>query len=286
MTPRSILAYRFSSLGDVALTVPVLKTLEATDPDLKIYFATQPAFKGLFSTLKNVEVIDADIYGSHKGLMGIKKLQKECSQKPFDIAIDLHNTLRSKLLSTLLKLKKKKVVTYDKMRDKRKEFIKSKQLTSPLPHVTSLYMEAFRSVSNSEQICDGPWIKPALELEMIDRIKLAGLLPKTGKWICVAPFSKHGSKQWVKMLPLLKDLARLEDIKLFCMAFGEWETMIAKEWKKDIPGLYIISEGFTLEEQLSTIASMDAMVSMDSANMHLAALVGTPVVSIWMARNT
>jgi len=79
------------------------------------------------------------------------------------------------------------------------------------------------------------------------------------------------------------ELAKLENVRLFCLAFGEWEIMIAKEWMKDIPGLYLVSDGFSLKEQLATIAGMDAVVSMDSANMHLATLVGTPVVSIWGA---
>ncbi|MCP4121522.1 MAG: glycosyltransferase family 9 protein [Bacteroidetes bacterium] len=283
MSERTVLVFRFSSLGDVALTVPVFRTLEVSNPELQILLATQPGFSDLFSTLKNVTVLPADIYGEHKGFRGLIRLYNSYVKHPVNHVVDLHNVLRTKVITTLLKLNKKGVYTYDKQRHLKNDFIKNKHLQASLPHTTSLYLEAFKPLTSVDKIIDGPWISPKVSLNDISRIRDTGLLPKTGKWICVSPFSRHGSKQWVKMKSLLMELAKLENVHLFCLAFGEWESMIAKEWEKDIPGLYLISDGFPLKEQLAFIAAMDAMVSMDSANMHLATLVGTPVVSIWGA---
>jgi ADP-heptose:LPS heptosyltransferase len=64
---------------------------------------------------------------------------------------------------------------------------------------------------------------------------------------------------------------------------GKNEVMILDEWEKEFPGIINLAGKFSFAEELAIISHMDKMISMDSANMHLASLFGVPVVSVWGA---
>ncbi len=69
--PKHILVLRFSAMGDVAMTVPVLRALTTQYPELKITVVTRAFFKPFFQDLKNVSVYTADFKGKHKGVLGL-----------------------------------------------------------------------------------------------------------------------------------------------------------------------------------------------------------------------
>ena len=72
-------------------------------------------------------------------------------------------------------------------------------------------------------------------------------------------------------------------MRLFLLGGGKPEVLVLDEWENEFPGIINLSGKFSFKEELSIISHMDMMISMDSANMHLASLFGVPVVSIWGA---
>ena len=64
---------------------------------------------------------------------------------------------------------------------------------------------------------------------------------------------------------------------------GEKEASILQQWADEIEGVYNMAGKFSFAEELAIISNLNRMVSMDSANMHLASLFGITVVSIWGA---
>ena len=99
---KHILVIRLSAMGDVAMTVPVLRAVTEHYPELKITVLTREFFKPFFRDLTNVEIFCADVKGDHKGVFGLYKLSKQLKAIDLDAVADLHNVLRSKILKFFL----------------------------------------------------------------------------------------------------------------------------------------------------------------------------------------
>ena len=81
----------------------------------------------------------------------------------------------------------------------------------------------------------------------------------------------------------VKKLRENKRYQLFLLGGGKNESDILNEWVKEFPGTINLAGKFSFKEELAIISHMDIMISMDSANMHLASLFGVPVVSVWGA---
>ena len=118
---KHILVIRFSALGDVAMTVPVIRAFVQQYPGVRLTILTKSFLKPLFEDIDNVEVLSADLKGRHKGLKGLCKLSKELKKLNIDAVADLHNVLRTKVLRALLP---KPFVQIDKGRKEKKAIVK------------------------------------------------------------------------------------------------------------------------------------------------------------------
>src|SRR5690606_10824897 len=122
--PKHILVIRLSAMGDVAMTVPVLRAFIEQYPEVKLTVLTREFFRPFFRDLKNVSVYAADLKGKHQGFFGLLELSKELRTLGIDAVADLHNVLRSKILKIfLLDLK---IIQLDKGRDEKKALVKGK----------------------------------------------------------------------------------------------------------------------------------------------------------------
>ena len=97
-TPKHILVIRLSAMGDVAMSVPVLRAFKQQYPQTKITALTRSHFSPFFRDLPNVSVFPVDLNGKHKGIFGLFKLSKELKKLNIDAVADLHNVLRTKIL--------------------------------------------------------------------------------------------------------------------------------------------------------------------------------------------
>lgn len=264
---KRILAYRFSAFGDVAMIVPVLKEFLAQNPETEIIFVSRKNFADLFSGIERLTFrgINLDDY---KGFLGLKNMVKELNKefKPHFIA-DLHDVLRSKILTTFFKFQRKKTATIDKGRTEKKQLTqKENKIKTPLKPTTERYADVFRKLGFS--------------------LKLSHLLIKNSfqkSEIGFAPFAQHEGKMLPieKSLELVKILSKNHQVYLF--GGGKKEVEILNNWEKNLENVNSLAGKLSLKKELQKIAELELMISMDSANMHLASLVGTRVISIWGA---
>ena len=84
---KHILVIRLSAMGDVAMTVPVLRALTHQHSELRITVLTRAFFKPFFRNLENVEVFPVDVKGEHKGIFGLYKLARELNKKKFSLKL-------------------------------------------------------------------------------------------------------------------------------------------------------------------------------------------------------
>jgi ADP-heptose:LPS heptosyltransferase len=273
---KRLLIIRLSAMGDVAMTVPVIKTFTEQFPDVEIALLTRKAFNPLFITIPKLTIINPDLKGRHKGVFGLYKLFKSL-KKDFnpDAVIDLHDVLRSKVLRFFFSGTLTKYFKIDKGRKEKRELIrKENKILKTLMHSTQRYADCFIRAGfnfNFPYPCEESSSKP---------IKSHSGIVKIG----IAPFAKHAQKQYP--LELMKQVIKqliLSGREIYIFGGGESEQKQAEELEMEFPGVKSLIGKYTLAEELEFVAKMDVMITMDSANMHMAALTDTKIVSIWGA---
>lgn len=132
-------------MGDVVLLVPVLRSLLAEYPELQISVATRPKFTSFFHQLSKVKVIEADVDKEFKGFGGLWRLFKKLKIEKFDLVIDEHDHLRTKILRALFFLTGTPTLVFDKGRSDKKKFTRTEnKITKPLPHTVERYSATFK----------------------------------------------------------------------------------------------------------------------------------------------
>lgn len=276
-----IVILRFSAMGDVALLAPVLKSAADENPEAQLTLITRPKFLGLFSNLKSIEVISADVDADYRGLIGLWKLTGLIRKMDPTTVVDVHDHLRTKLIRFFLKLYGIQFVVFDKGRREKKSFIKSKNKENlkPLPHTCERYRLAL--------IKAGLKITPAADPPFNEYIKSQLPLFLTGaagkRLIGLAPFAAHFTKMWPleKFREVLKNFSNEKDITFLLFGGGKTEKEKLDSISAEFSNCINIAGKLSLTEELSLMNHLDLMICVDSSNMHLAALAGIPVFSIW-----
>lgn len=270
---------RLTAMGDVAMTVPVLKSLIKTYPELKITVLTKAFFKPIFLGLDNVEVYKADVYGKHKGVFGLWKLFKELKSLQIDAVADLHSVLRSTILKQFFQFGGIRVVQIDKGRKEKKSLtaLNNKDF-KPLETSHERYAKVFAQLGYPLKLS----LDDILTRKVIpnNALKLVG--DNTLKWLGVAPFAAFLGKMYP--LHLMENvIQRLNDTnkyKIFLFG-GQKEKLLLADWQNKYQHCTNIVGTLSFEEELALISNLDIMLSMDSGNAHLAAMYGIPTVTLW-----
>ncbi|MCM1109162.1 MAG: glycosyltransferase family 9 protein [Clostridium sp.] len=280
-----LLIIRFSALGDVAMTVPVVSSLAQQYPALRITVVSRDFMRPLFERLPdNVHFIGADLKGEYAGTDGLNRLFNRLRPEHVTAVADFHDVLRTQYLRLRFRLAGIPTAHIHKDRQGRKQLTRQhhKRL---IPRKSSFDKYAdtaaragypvevkFRSLFG-----DG---KGDLSL-------LPDLEPKANyKWIGIAPFAAHTGKIYPlqHMEEVVKQLSDDSSIRLFLFGAGTAERDVLRQWTDRYPHTVSVPElKMGLDKELILMSHLDAMLSMDSANMHLASLTGTPVVSVWGA---
>nr|MBS0037555.1 glycosyltransferase family 9 protein [Saprospiraceae bacterium] len=274
-----ILVIRFSAMGDVTMASPVIKTLLRDHSSVEVHLLSRPFFEPLFEKGDRFRFIGADLKSRHKGVMGLRRLYRELRPNQYDVVVDLHDSLRSKVLRTFFRLAGVPVSKIDKGRKEKKRLLKYGALKSkPLIHSTERYARVFQKAGMKWKSED--WALPEWGVAT-DRVKTLLAEKENRTWVGIAPFAAHPSKEWPfdKMRELAMKL-RLKGYIILWFGAGKRELeVINQKWlsEEDI----LLVDQFKLEEELYIMKQIEVMVCMDSANMHMAAVGGTRVVSIW-----
>ncbi len=256
------------------MTVPVLRALTEQHPDLKITVVTRAFFKPFFRDLENVEVYAADLKGKHKGVLGLYKLSKELKKLQFDAVADLHNVLRSKILNFFFF--GKKVVQLDKGRAEKKA-LTSGQIFQQLKTTHQRYVDVFEALGFSVDLTNPTFPKP---IDLSNKLNTF-TSNKELKIIGIAPFATYKSKMYPleQMEVLIEKLSK--DYTIILFGGGDKEVEMLNEFETKYHNVKSVAGKLALDEELAVISNLDCMLSMDSGNAHLAAMLGKKVITIW-----
>ncbi|MFI0429742.1 glycosyltransferase family 9 protein [Mariniflexile sp. HMF6888] len=271
---KHILVIRLSAMGDVAMAVPILRALTQQYPEVKITVLTRPFFAPFFKNLPNVSIYSVDPKEKHKGVIGLYKLSKELRNLGIDAVADLHNVLRSKILK--LFLFGIKTVQIDKGRAEKKALVRGEKFQQ-LKTTHQRYVDVFEALGFKLDMSNPIFPEKSI---LNDRIKsILGDVSK--KLIGVAPFAAHEGKMYP--LDVMKDVIKAlsKDYKVVLFGGGQKEIGILNEFETAFENIVNVAGKLSMDEELDVISNLDVMLSMDSGNAHMAAMLGVKVVTIW-----
>jgi ADP-heptose:LPS heptosyltransferase len=280
--PQHILVIRFSAMGDVAMIVPVIKNVLQQNPQVQITVVSNAFLQPLFQDIERCHFHPAYLKEQHKGIGGIYQLSKELKATgKFDAIADLHSVLRAAILKTFFSFSGCTIATIDKGRKGKKALTRREnKIFIPLTSTHERYAAVFRKIGlqlvlNNES--------PVFTKQNVPT-PLQNIFASGKKIIGIAPFAQYAEKMYPleKMRIVVQQLSA-ENNTILLFGGGQKEAAILQQWADEMTGINNMAGKFSFKEELAIISNVNVMVSMDSANMHLASLFGVPVVSIWGA---
>jgi len=273
-------------MGDVAMTVPVLQLLLNQHPDIRLTIVSRPKFQALFRHLPRTDFFSADVDDKYRGILGIFKLARQLRLLNPNAIADLHEVLRSNLLKRLLKIQLFiPVKTIQKGRADKKKLCANnpKKELKPIKNSFERYADVFEKLGYKINLeANSDFVKPIIS------VKAELLLSEAGEntAIGIAPFARYQGKTYPleSMKIVLKQLLEAKpDLHLFLFAaIADLENL--QKLKDLSPNkITLIAGALELYEELGLISRLKLMLSMDSANMHLASMLGVRVISLWGA---
>jgi len=266
---------RFSSLGDVALTVPVLKKVVADNPGYDFVMLSDLKYADLFLGIDRLRFHGVDLKNEYRGIIGVIKIFFLLIKRyEISAVADLHGVLRTHLLRILFFLLNRKVAMIFKGRAEKSALTSKKnKIVRPLPHITERYLNVFEQLG----------LTVNRQLSTNSTIEIKKPFGSTRK-IGFAPFAKHAPKMYPleKMLEVIHHFDK-DGYEIFLFGAGANEEAVINDWRTKLHRVIGDNLSMTIADELTLMSSLDLMVTMDSANMHLASLANVPVVSIWGA---
>ena len=262
-----ILLIRFSSIGDIVLTFPVVKSIRKAFPDAKIHFASK---KNVETLLLGAEGIDKFHFLSDSFV----HFKKEIKEESFDHIIDLHNNLRTKRLTFGLP---GKIVRFNKLNLRKWLFTRFKWNTLPNIHVVDRYLATLQGLGIVA--CDKTEnhfsIPPAFQINMPERFPRLD-----GKFVAIAIGAQYKTKRvpkekWVEILHEM-------DEKIVIVG-GEMDREVGAWLIDQLPNKVMINScgEFNILESASIVSQAKSLLTNDTGMMHIAACFDIQIISIW-----
>lgn len=269
---KRMMVVRFSALGDVAMTLPVVYSLAAQYPELEIYYVTRPFFGKLFiNRPENITIIPIDLQ-AFNGIKGTTRLLKKLSSLQPDFIADLHNVMRSWIIDSFFRLKGIKVAMVDKMRHKRSHLFKTGKSQ---PSFIDRYCDTFAKLGfpvklSFKTLNDKGNLQPPVEIKH----------PAVG----IAPNARYFTKTYpAQQVRELIGILSAKGYYIYLFGGRGDEAAALEAMASEFENCTSLAGLYDITQELSLMGSLDVMISMDSANQHLASLMATPVITVWGA---
>lgn len=268
-------------MGDVAMTVPVIRALVQQHPNVKVTIVSRPFFQPFFADIDRVDFFGVDLKERHKGFWGIYRLFQDLKKKKIDFVADFHNVLRSKLLRTFFKASGVKIAFTDKGRAEKKALTRPKnKIFKPLKTMVQRHIDTLNTLGFSVDVST-----PKFPEKSILPDKVTSIIGKKNnqKWIGIAPFAQYQTKVYPfdLMQKTIQLLSENSNFRIFLFGGGKEEIVQLNKLQQNLQNVAVIAGKIDFIDELKIIQHLDVMLSMDSGNAHIAAMYGIPVVTLW-----
>lgn len=262
---KKILIIRFSSIGDIVLTTPVVRCLKQQKPEIEVHYLTKKNFKGILENnpyISKVHTIEKDV----------KEIATELKNENFDFVIDLHNNLRSLQTKRIIG---KPYSSFKKLNFKKWILVNFKIDRMPALHVVDRYLQTVEHLGILND-------KKGLDYFIPDQDKVnISNFPSThqNKYIGFVIGAKHTTKQ----LPTEKIISICKKLEQPIVLLGGKEDHERAEHIANAVGssIYNACGIYNLNQSASIIQQADKIITHDTGLMHIAAAFKKQIISIW-----
>ena len=273
---------RLSAMGDVAMTVPVLRAFVKQHPQVKITVISRPFFKPFFEGIPNLSFFTFDEKERHKGFLGLLRLFQDLKGLQIDAFADLHNVLRSKIIRNLFALSGKKIASVDKGRAEKKALTQPEnKVFQQLPTMFERHAKVFEQLGFTVDLSQAVFPEKAVLSPEI----LALIGTNYQKLIGIAPFAQYDSKMYPLdlMQQVIDNLALDTTNTILLFGGGKKEIELLNLLSANKENVLNMAGKIKFQQELQLISNLDVMLSMDSGNAHIAAMLGVKVITLWGA---
>ena len=270
-------------MGDVAMTVPVLRAFVQQYPEVQLTVVSRLFFQPFFKDIPNLHFFAFDEKERHKGILGLWRLFQDLKALKIDAFADVHNVLRSKVVRTLFALSGKRTAFVNKGRAEKKALTRAEnKIFQPLPTMIERHQLAFETLGFPVDLSQPQFPAKA----KISQPELATIVAQSHKVIGIAPFAQYDSK--VYPIDLMQEVidalaANEKNYTIFLFGGGQNEKKQLQQLVGDKKNAINMAGKVPFTTELDLISNLDVMLSMDSGNGHIAAMLGVPVVTLWGA---
>ena len=273
---------RLSAMGDVAMTVPVLRAFGNQHPQVKITVISRPFFKPFFEGIPNLYFFVFDEKERHKGFLGLLRLYQDLKALKIDAFADLHNVLRSKIVRNLFALSGKKTASVDKGRAEKKALTQPEnKYFQQLPTMFERHAKVFEQLGFTVDLSQPEFPEKAVLSPEISTL----IGSNHQKLIGIAPFAQYDSKVYPLdlMQEVIDKLALDTSHTILLFGGGKKEIEILDLLAANKENVINMAGKIKFHQELQLISNLDVMLSMDSGNAHIAAMLGVKVITLWGA---
>lgn len=262
---QKILIIRFSSIGDIVLTTPVIRCIKEQKPGIEIHYLTKRSFKGILEHNPYITKI-------HTIEKEVKEVIEELKRENFDFVVDLHNNIRSIQVKRALG---KPSSSFKKLNFKKWLLVNFKINKMPGVHVVDRYLKTVErlGIKNDDKGLD-------YFIPQQDEINLSSLPPShQNNYVGFVIGAKHFTKQ----LPIEKIIAICKKINQpIILLGGKEDIQRANEIEKGVgPTIYNACGKYNLNQSASLIKQAKKIISHDTGLMHIAAAFKKEIISVW-----
>jgi ADP-heptose:LPS heptosyltransferase len=239
---------------------------------------TKKKFTPLFDEFKNLNILELDSSGRHSGFNGLLTLFSDIKKlDPIGI-VDLHGSLRTNFLKFFFFFSSIRFKKIHKGRiEKRLLTRKKNKVLVPLTPTIHRYSDVLRKIGFPVDLSDHEFpLKPITPKKFNNSFFNSKL-----KWIGIAPFAKHLGKIYpLDLTQKVISFLQTENQVFLFGADGD-EANKLEVWERAYSNVYSLAGKFSLSDEIKIISNLDLMISMDSANGHIATNYNIPVITIW-----
>ncbi|MFD2568999.1 glycosyltransferase family 9 protein [Spirosoma soli] len=265
-TAAKILVLRFSSIGDIILTTPVVRCLKQQIPNAEVHFSTARAYQPIVDYNPHIDkchYLDNNLY----------QLIRQLRAEEFDHVIDLQHNWLTGLIKTALGVRSNSI---EKQSFRKWLYVRWKINAMPNQHVVDRYMATVRNlgVENDEMGLDY-FIPYKDEVE-------TDWLPPTHQHDFVA--YAIGGQHFTKKLPVARIIELCRKINYPIVLLGDKSDHEAGAQIEEAIGKRLIYNAcgqFNINQSASILQRARVVFSHDTSLMHIAAAFGKKVYSIW-----
>jgi ADP-heptose:LPS heptosyltransferase len=262
---KKILIIRFSSIGDIVLTTPVIRCIKEQQPDIEIHYVTKKMFKGILEYNPYITKI-------HTIEKNISEVIADLKKENFDFVVDLNNNIRSLQIKRLLG---KPSSTFKKLNFKKWILVNFKINKMPALHIVDRYMQTVSSIGivNDNEGLD--YFIPEKDNVNISSLPASHQHGYIGFVI--------GAKHFTKQLPLEKIISICKKInKPIILLGGKEDNSRAKEIANAVGDtIYNACGKFNLNQSASLVKQATKIITHDTGLMHIAAAFKKEIISVW-----